>query len=104
MRAKADSTLAAVTAPVADGQPVSIFVPDAHPLLRLHRALEWGAIQEVMVKHWRAAGKNVDGGRGVRWPVELYVPVVVLQLLKRYHARQMEEYVSGDVVARRFCG
>lgn len=104
MRAKADSTPAAATAPAVAGQLVSIFVPDAHPLLRLHRALEWVAIQEVMVKYWRAAGKNVDGGRGERWPVELYVPLVVLQLLKSYHARQMEEYVSESVVARRFCG
>jgi hypothetical protein len=104
MRAKADSTLAAAPAPAVAGQLVSIFVPDAHPLLRLHRALEWAAIQEVMVNHWRAAGKNVDGGRGVRWPVELYVPLVVLQLVKSYQSRQMEEYVSGDVVARRFCG
>jgi hypothetical protein len=104
MRAKSDPTPAAATAPAAVGQRVSIFVPDAHPFLRLHRALEWVAIQEVMVKHWRAAGKNVDGGRGVRWPVGVYVPIVVLQLVKSYRSRQMEEYVSGDVVARRFCG
>jgi hypothetical protein len=71
MRAKADSTPAAATAPAVAGQLVSIFVPDAPPLLRLHRALEWVAIQEVMVKYWRAAGKNVDGGRGERGPVEL---------------------------------
>jgi hypothetical protein len=104
MRAKADSTPAAGTAPAVAGQLVSIFVPDAHPLLRLHRALEWAAIQEVMVNHWRAADKNVAGGRGVRWPVEVYVPLVVLQLLKSYPARQMEEYVSESVAARRFCG
>jgi hypothetical protein len=104
MRAKSDSTPAAAMAPAVAGQLVSIFVPDAHPLLRLHRALEWTAIQEVRVSHWRAAGKNVDGRRGVRWPVELYVPLVVLQLVKSYRSRQMEEYVSGDVVARRFCG
>jgi hypothetical protein len=104
MRARADSTPAAGTAPAGAGQVVAIFVPDAHPLLQLQGVLDWEALRAVMVQHWRATGKNVDGGRGVRWPVELYVPVVVLQLVKSYHARQMEEYVSESVVARRFCG
>jgi hypothetical protein len=83
---------------------VSIFVPDDHPLLQLHRALDWAAIQAVMVKHWRAAGKNVDGGPGRWWPVSLYVPLLVLMRVKSYHARQMEEYVNESVVARRFVG
>jgi hypothetical protein len=81
---------------------VSIFVPDEHPLLRLKRALDWAALTAVMVKHWRAAGKNVDGRPGLPWPVSLYVPLLVLMWLKSYHARQMEEYLSESVVARRF--
>jgi hypothetical protein len=40
-------------------------------VLRLKRALNWEAITAVMVKHWRAAGKNVDGGPGLPWPVPL---------------------------------
>jgi hypothetical protein len=81
---------------------VSLFVGDEHPLLRLKAGLDWAALTEVMVTHWRAAGKNVDGGPGVRWPVHLYVPLLVLMWVKAYHARQMEEYVSESVVARRF--
>lgn len=50
---------------------VSIFVAYHHPLLQLKRALDWQAIQAVMVRHWRAAGKNVDGRPGLPWPVSL---------------------------------
>jgi hypothetical protein len=41
---------------------VSLFVAYNHPLLQLKRALDWQALQAVMVRHWRAAGKNVEGG------------------------------------------
>jgi hypothetical protein len=81
---------------------VSIFVPDNHPLLRLKGALDWAAITAVMVKYWRQAGKNVDGGPGLPWPVQLYVPLLVLMWLESVHARQMEKYLSESVVARRF--
>jgi len=104
MRAKDNSTLDVAAMPAKQGELVSIFVPDDHPLLQLKGALDWKAIQEVMVKHWRAAGKNVDGGRGQEWPVGLYVPLVVLTFVKAYHSRQSEEYVEESVVARRFCG
>jgi hypothetical protein len=81
---------------------VSIFVGDEHPLLRLKQALDWTALTEGMITHWRQAGKNVDGGPGRPWPVSLYVPLLVLMWVKAYHARQMEEYISESVVARRF--
>jgi hypothetical protein len=55
-----------------------------------------------MITHWRAAGKNVDGRPGRPWPVSLYVPLLVLRWVKAYHARQMEDYISESVVARRF--
>jgi hypothetical protein len=103
MRVQTDSTPSAAKAVVPRGELVSIYVPDNHPLLRLKEALDWEAIEAVMVKHWRAAGKNVDGGRGQAWPVQLYVPLLVLLLVKTLHSRQMEEYVSESVVARRFC-
>ena len=86
------------------GEKITIFVPDTHPLMKLHQTLDWAALRAVMVQHWRAAGKNVDGGRGQKWPVGLYVPVVVLMLVKIWHARAMEEYLNESVVARRFCG
>jgi hypothetical protein len=84
------------------GEWVRIFVPDDHALLRLKGALDWEGITAVMVKHWREAKKNVDGGRGLAWPVHLYVPLLVLMWLKSYHARQMEDYLIESVVARRF--
>jgi hypothetical protein len=88
--------------PAVPGEWVSLFVPDDQPLLRLKRALDWAVITGVMVTYWRAAGKNVDGGPGLPWPVALYVPLLVLMWVKAYHARQMEDYISESVVARRF--
>jgi len=81
---------------------VSILVPQHHPLLQLKRALDWERLGQVMVKHWRAAGKNVDGGRGVGWPVSLYVPLLVLMAVKALNSRQMEEYLAENGVARVF--
>jgi hypothetical protein len=78
MRERGDSTLEGGGAPAVNGAWVSIFVGDDPPLLRLKRALDWAAITAVMVTHWRAAGKNVDGGPGLPWPVQLYVPLLVL--------------------------
>ena len=102
MRERSDSTLAGGGAPAGKGEWVSIFVGDEHPLLRLKQALDWAALTAVMVTHWRTAGKNVDGGPGLPWPVSLYVPLLVLMWVKAYHARQMEDYISESVVARRF--
>jgi len=104
MRERTDSTPAGGNTPVVAGAWVSIFVGDEHPVLRLKQALDWAGLTAVMVTHWRAAGKNVDGGPGLPWPVALYVPLLVLMWLKGYHARQMEEYLSESVVARRFVG
>jgi gas vesicle protein len=102
MRERSDSTPEGGGAPAVKGEWVSIFVPDDQPLLRLKDALNWEVITAVMVTHWRAAGKNVDGGPGLPWPVHLYVPLLVLMWLKSYHARQMEEYLSESVLAQRF--
>jgi hypothetical protein len=102
MRERSDSTPAGGGAPAGTGAWVSIFVGDDHPLIRLKQALDWVALTTVMVSHWRTAGKNVDGGPGLPWPVALYVPLLVLMWVKAYHARQMEDYLSESVVARRF--
>lgn len=83
---------------------VQIEVSPTHPLLLLHRALPWDAITEVMTRHWRQNGKNVDGGRGLLWDVSLYVPLVVLMLIKALDSRDMEAYVAENVVARVFIG
>ncbi len=43
-------------------------------------------------------------GRGLPWDVSLYVPLVVLMLIKAFDSRQMEAYVAENVVARVFIG
>jgi hypothetical protein len=83
---------------------VQIAVSPTHPLLVLKRALPWAAITAVMTHHWRQNGKNVDGGPGLPWDVSLYVPLVVLMLIKGFDSRQMEAYVAENVVARVFLG
>jgi hypothetical protein len=88
----------------ANGEIVSVYVPHNHPLLQLKCALPWDALCEVMERHWRRAGKNTDGRPGLPWDVALYVPVVVLMLVKHFHARAMEAYLAENVVARVFIG
>jgi len=88
----------------ADGATISIYVPHHHPLLQLKRALPWDALFEVMGRHWRRAGKNTDGRPGLPWDMALYVPLVVLMLVKRLNTREMEAYVSENDVARVFIG
>jgi hypothetical protein len=85
-------------------QLVQIEVSRTHPLLVLKRALPWEAISEAMTRHWRAHGKNVDGGPGLPWDVSLYVPLVVLMLIKNFDSRHMEAYLAENVVARVFIG
>jgi len=86
------------------GETVSIYVDHNHPLLQLKRALPWEALCEVMTRHWRRAGKNTDGRPGLAWDVTLYVPLVVLMLVKNFKARDMEAYLAENVVARVFIG
>ena len=88
----------------ANGETVSISVAYNHPLLQLQRALPWAALVEVMTRRWAAAGKNTDGRPGLSWDVALYVPLVVLMLVKNLHAREMEAYLAENVVARVFIG
>jgi hypothetical protein len=102
MRERSDSTPAGGGTPAGKGAWVSLFVPDDPPVLGLKRALDWEAITAVMVTHWRAAGKNVDGGPGLPWPGALYMPLLVLMWIESLHSRQMEKYSSESVVARRF--
>jgi hypothetical protein len=83
-------------------ETVSIEVSPNHPLLQLKRALPWVALCEVMSRHWREAGKNVEGRPGLPWDVSLYVPLVVLMLIKNFDARRMEAYLAENVVARVF--
>ena len=88
----------------AQGETVSIYVDYNHPLLQLKRALPWEALFAVMTRHWRQAGKNTDGRPGLAWDVALYVPLVVLMLVKHLNARDMEAYLAENVVARVFIG
>jgi hypothetical protein len=99
-----DSTPERAAAPESSVKLVSIYVAEDHRLLQLKRALDWAALREVMVKHWQKAGKNVAGGPGLAWPVELYVPLLVLLSVETLDSRQMERYVAEKVVARLFLG
>jgi hypothetical protein len=89
---------------IEQGETISIYVPHAHPLLQLKRALPWAALFEVMRRHWQRAGKNTDGRPGLPWDVALYVPLVVLMVVKNLHSREMEAYLAENVVARVFIG
>ena len=88
----------------ATGETVSLSVDHRHPLLQLKRALPWEALCEVMTRHWRRVGKNTDGRPGLPWDVALYVPLIVLMLVKKLHARALEASVAENVVARVFIG
>lgn len=57
-----------------------------------------------MTRHWREHGKNVNGGPGLPWDVSLYVPLIVLMLIKHVDSRQMEADLAENVVARVFIG
>jgi len=104
MEEQGDCTSGVCPGARTNGETVSIYVPPTHPLLQLKRALPWEALFEVMTRHWRRAGKNTDGRPGLAWDVTLYVPLVVLMLVKHLNAREMEAYVSENVVARVFIG
>jgi hypothetical protein len=88
--------------PSNNGEMVSIFVPFEQPLLKLKRALDWGQLEAVMVESWQKAGKNIDGGRGLSFPVSFYVRLVVLMAVKSLNSREMEQYMAESVVARVF--
>src|SRR5262249_61140996 len=84
----------------AKGEIVSIFVDANHRLLQLKRTLPWEALFEIMRRHWQQAGKNTDGRPGLPWDISLYVPLVVLMVVKNLNARDMEAYLAENVVAR----
>jgi len=86
------------------GEIVSLYVDHNHPLLQIKRVLPWAALFEVMGRHWRQAGKNLDGRPGLPWAASLYVPLLVLMVVKRLNPREMEAYLAENVVARVFIG
>ena len=104
MKEQDHCTLGLCPATTANGAIVSITVNPTHPLLQLKRALPWEALCEVMTRHWRRTGKNTDGGPGLPWDVALYVPLVVLMVVKNLNSREMEAYLAENVGARVFIG
>jgi hypothetical protein len=104
MKARSHSMPAACPETRPSVHIVQVEVSCTHPLLLLKQALPWEAITEAMTRHWRQHGKNVDGGPGLPWDISLYVPLVVLMLIKTFDSRQMEAYVAENVVARVFIG
>jgi hypothetical protein len=81
---------------------VTMLVSSDHPLLVLKRRLDWAAIREVLIKHLRAAGCNVDYGPGRPLDLNVYAPLLVLCLVKNMSSREMEAYLSENAVARVF--
>lgn len=81
---------------------VTIEVPVNHPLLQLKRGLPWPQLQQTCAWHWRAAGKNVDGGQGRPFDVALYTRFVVLMLLLRLKPRELERELKENAAARLF--
>jgi hypothetical protein len=104
MKEQGHCTSGVCPAATAKGEIVSISVDANHRLLQLKRALPWEALFEIMGRHWQRAGKNIDGRPGLPWDVSLYVPLVVLMLVKNLNARDMEAYLAENVVARVFIG
>src|SRR5713101_6473954 len=104
MKAQRHSMPVASAVATEKGETVSIYVDHNHPLLQLKRALPWEALFEVMTRHWRRAGKNTEGRPGLAWDMALYVPLVVLLLVKNLNARDMESSLAENVVARVFMG
>ena len=104
MKARAHCTPGVCPGATAHGESVQVYVAYNHPLLQLKRALPWEALCEVMTHHWRRAGKNTDGRPGMPWDVALYVPLIVLMVVKRLPARALEAYVAENAVARVFMG
>lgn len=82
---------------------MTIEVPANHRLLVLKRELGWAALEAVLALHWRAAGKNLDGGRGRPFDLAFYTRAVVLMLLLRLtQSRQLERELKENAVARLF--
>ena len=104
MKERAHCTPGVCPGATANGESVQVYVAYNHPLLQLKRALPWEALCEVMTHPWRRAGKNTDGRPGLPWDVGLYVPLIVLMVVKRLHARALEAYVAENAVARVFIG
>jgi hypothetical protein len=104
MKERAHCTPGVCPGATANGEIVQVSVAYNHPLLQLKRALPWEALCEVMTRHWRRAGKNTDGHPGLPWDVSLYVPLIVLMVVKHLHARALEAYVAENAVARVFIG
>jgi hypothetical protein len=100
MKEQGDCTSGVCPGASANGETVSLYVPLTHPFLQLQRALPWDALAAVMERHWRQAGTNTARRPGLPWDVALYVPLMVLMLVKPRNAREMEAYVAENVVAR----
>ncbi len=81
---------------------VTLSVPENHPILQVHRALDWENIETHLAEHWRVAGKNVDRGPGRPFDLKFWTRVMVLMLLLKLDLRQVEWELKYNAVARLF--
>ena len=84
---------------------VAVEVPANHPLLVLRKNLNWLMIQNIILKYLRKAGRNIDGKKpGRRMDMALWVPLLVLMIIKNLNSREMAQQLSENVVFRIFVG
>ena len=95
-RTRADCTSGVCPDATANGEMVSISVDDNHPLLQLKRALPWEAALRDHEAPWAAGGQKHRWPTWFAWDVSLYVPLVVLMLVKNLNARDMEAYLAEN--------
>lgn len=81
---------------------VTLEVEEAHPLLVVKKTLDWETIETGLAKHWRAAGKNVDGGPGRKFDLKYWARVMVLMLLMKLEYREMERELKYNALSRLF--
>ena len=82
-------------------QSVALFISEDHSLLQLANALDWERLYAVV---------EPDLKTGVQWPLgrklklRIHLPLFLLQSLKRFSDRQMEEELRYNAAYQVFCG
>lgn len=81
---------------------IEVPVDPNHPLLILKDALPWQRLYDIALSAWRQAGKNLDGHRGRKWDVWLYLRILIIMITLGLQSRQMEQKLAENAVIRTF--
>ena len=82
-------------------QPVELFISQDHSLIQLANALDWERLYAVA---------EPDLKTGIQWPLgrklklRIHLPLFLLQSLKQFTDRQMEEELRYNAAYQVFCG